>query len=71
MLFKSYNGDDIIYSETFEGVNLKIYEPFKYKVSKHAYLPPSIVRFASKTVIFPEVLECHPQTTLEDIEIKD
>ena len=48
MLFKSRNGDDIIYSKTPEGVNLKIYEPFKYKVSKHTYLPPCIVHFISK-----------------------
>lgn len=46
-------------------------KPFKYKVSKHNILPKSIIRFVGKTMIFPEGIECHPQTTLEDIvEIK-
>jgi hypothetical protein len=44
---------------------------FKYHVQKHSYLPCSIVRFTNSTMIFPAGIECHPQTTLEDIvEIK-
>lgn len=42
-------------------------KPFKYKVSKHNILPKTIVRFVGKTMIFPEGIECHPQTTLNDI----
>ena len=41
---------------------------FKYKVDKHNILPKTIVRFANKTVIYPSGVECHPKTTLEDIE---
>jgi len=41
---------------------------FKYKVNKHNVLPKVIVRFVNKTVIYPAGVECHPQTTLDDIE---
>lgn len=41
---------------------------FKYKVNKHNVLPKTIVRFTNKTMIYPAGIECHPQTTLEDIE---
>ena len=40
---------------------------FKYKVDKHNILPKAIVRFVNKTVIYPAGVECHPQTTLDDI----
>ena len=71
MLFKSYNENQIIYSETSDNVDLNIYQPFKYKISKHNYLPTCIAHFRDKTVIYPEVLECHPKTSLKDIEFKD
>lgn len=38
-----------------------------YKVEKHPYLCKSIVRFHNKTMIYPAAIECHPQTTLDDI----
>jgi hypothetical protein len=41
----------------------------KYRIKKHPYLPVAIIRFPSKTVIMPEILECDPDTTLDDIEI--
>ncbi len=44
--------------------------PFKYKVDKHAYLPIAIARLHNKTVIMPAGIECHPETTLDDIEVK-
>lgn len=40
---------------------------FKYEVPKHDYLPVSIVRFLDKTVIYPSQIECHPETTLQDV----
>jgi len=40
---------------------------FKYQVPKHPYLSKSIVRFGDKTLIYPEGIECHPKTTLDDI----
>lgn len=44
---------------------------FRYKVKKHDFLPIAIVRMGGKTLIYPSNIECHPQTTLEDImEIK-
>jgi len=45
--------------------------PFKYKVDKHAYLPLAIARLYNKTVIMPAGIECHPETTLDDIEVID
>jgi hypothetical protein len=45
--------------------------PFKYKVEKHDYIPPAIVKLGTKTYIFPSGMECHPDTELSDIvEIK-
>jgi hypothetical protein len=40
---------------------------FKYHVPKHAYLPKAIVHFGNKTFIYPEMVYCHPDTTLDDI----
>ena len=40
---------------------------FKYEVPKHNILPVAIARFINKTVILPSGIECHPNTTLEDI----
>jgi hypothetical protein len=71
MLFKLRDGNDIIYSKTFEEIDSNVYEPFKYTISKHKYLPVCIVRFVNKSVIYPEILECHPKTSLEDIEVKE
>ena len=42
---------------------------FKYEVEKHAYLPLAIVNFPSRTVIMPAGIECHPETTLDDIVV--
>lgn len=41
---------------------------FKYKIDKHNILPKTIVYFSNKTVIYPAGVECHPKTTLDDIE---
>jgi hypothetical protein len=43
--------------------------PFKYKVEKHEYLPLAIARLSNKVVIMPAGIECHPETTLNDIEV--
>ncbi len=40
---------------------------FKYHVPQHRYLPKAIVRLGGKTYIYPEQIECHPDTTLDDI----
>ena len=40
---------------------------FKYEVPKHKRLPVTIVRFLTKTMIYPAQIECHPETTLNDI----
>ncbi len=39
----------------------------KYHVPKHRYLPNAIVRLGDKTYIYPAQIECHPDTTLDDI----
>lgn len=43
-------------------------KPFKYKVPKHNYLCVAIVKLSNKYVIMPSGVECHPKTTLNDIE---
>ena len=45
--------------------------PFKYKVEKHEYLPLAIARLSNKVVIMPAGIECHPETTLDDIIVID
>jgi len=45
--------------------------PFKYKVEKHEYLPLAIARLYDKVVIMPAGIECHPETTLDDIIVID
>jgi hypothetical protein len=44
-------------------------EKAKYRIKKHPYLPIAIVRFSNKTLIMPEIIECDPDTTLDEIEI--
>jgi hypothetical protein len=46
-------------------------EKAKYRIKKHPYLPVAIVRLNSKTLIMPEIIECDPDTTLNEIEIID
>ena len=43
----------------------------KYRIKKHPYLPVAIVKLHNKTLIMPEILECDPDTTLDDIEVID
>jgi len=40
---------------------------FKYEVPKHNILPKMIVRLGDKTYIYPAQIECHPETTLQDV----
>ena len=40
---------------------------FKYEVPKHNILPKMIVRLGNKTYIYPAQIECHPDTTLQDV----
>jgi hypothetical protein len=44
-------------------------EKAKYRIKKHPYLPVAIIRFSNKTLIMPEIIECDPDTTLDEIEI--
>ena len=43
------------------------HKPFKYEVKKHKYLPSVIANFLSGKVIMPAGIDCHPETTLDDI----
>lgn len=43
--------------------------PFKYKVKQHRILCQSIVKFGEKYFIYPQQIECHPETTLDDIKV--
>ena len=40
---------------------------FKYEVIKHRILPVSIANFPNGRVIMPAGIDCHPETTLDDI----
>ena len=50
-----------------DGVKHAGCKAFKYEVPKHKHLPVTIVRFISKTMIYPAQIECHPETTLNDV----
>jgi hypothetical protein len=50
-----------------EGIRHAGCKAFKYEVPKHRFLPVTIVRFLTKTMIYPAQIECHPETTLDDI----
>lgn len=54
-----------------DGITFGFCRSFKYKVDKHAYLPVAIARMHNKIVIMPAGIECHPETTLDDIEVID
>ena len=43
------------------------HKPFKYEVIKHRILPVSIANFPNGKVIMPAGIDCHPETTLDDI----
>jgi len=51
-----------------EGIRHVFCKPFKYHVEKHPLLCTAIVKFTDKFVIMPQGIECHPDTTLNDIE---
>lgn len=64
------NQDAKIYPQR-DNIKFCFCRPFKYKVEKHAYLPVAVIRLSDKTVIMPAGIECHPETTLEDIVVID
>jgi hypothetical protein len=43
------------------------HKPFKYEVIKHRILPVTIANFPNGKVIMPAGIDCHPETTLNDI----
>ena len=51
-----------------EGIRHVFCKPFTYKVEKHPLLCTAIVNFVGKKIIMPQGIECHPDTTLNDIE---
>jgi hypothetical protein len=54
-----------------DGITFGFCRSFKYKVEKHVYLPVAIARLSNKTIIMPAGIECHPETTLDDIIVID
>jgi len=51
-----------------EGIRNLYSRPFKYKVEKHNLLCTTIAKLSDKFYIMPQGIECHPDTTLNDIE---
>ena len=45
------------------------FRPFKYKVVKEGIIPPFIIKLGEKKYIYPNQIECHSKTTLEDIKV--
>ena len=41
---------------------------FLYRIPKHDYLPITIVNLNGKKMIMPTGIECHPETTLDDVK---
>jgi hypothetical protein len=64
------NKDAVVYPNQ-DDITFCHCRPFKYKVEKHTYLPLAIARLFNKTVIMPAGIECHPETTLDDIIVID
>ena len=64
------NKDAVVYPNQ-DDITFCFCRPFKYKVEKHTYLPLAIARLFNKTVIMPAGIECHPETTLDDIIVID
>lgn len=50
-----------------EGIRGLYAKPFKYKVEKHNLLCTTIAKLSDKYYIMPQGIECHPDTTLNDI----
>ena len=60
-------GEQVKIYPQHDGITFCGSKRFKYEIKKHPYLCKAIVRFRDKTFIYPEVIECHPETTLDDI----
>lgn len=52
------------------GIRFMNHKTLRYKISKHPYLSPCIVRFSKdEYFIMPHNIPCHPKTKLSDIDI--
>jgi len=60
-------GEQVKISPQQDGIVTAGCKTFKYQVPKHKYLTKMIIRFGDKTLIYPEGIECHPKTTLDDV----
>jgi hypothetical protein len=60
-------GEQVKISPQQDGIITAGCKTFKYQVPKHRYLTKMIFRFGDKTLIYPEGIECHPKTTLDDV----
>tara|TARA_R100001460_G_scaffold85799_1_gene127106 strand:- start:147 stop:596 length:450 start_codon:yes stop_codon:yes gene_type:complete len=52
-----------------DGIKFANHKVFKYKFKEWEGLCPAIVKFGDKKVIMPWGVECHPKTTIDDIEV--
>ena len=52
-----------------DGIKFANHKVFKYKFKEWGGLCPAIVKFGDKKVIMPWGVECHPKTTIDDIEV--
>jgi len=50
-----------------DGIKNCFVKTFKYRVPKHPYLPVTIANFITGKKIMPAGIECHPETTLDDV----
>jgi hypothetical protein len=61
------NSEEAIIYPKRDNITQSYYKPFKYRVKKHSILCKAIVKLKDRFVIMPSGIECHPDTTLEDI----
>ena len=60
-------GDEVTIYPREENIKHAGCKPFKYEVEKHMLLPKMIITLKGKTYIYPSRIQCHPNTTLDDI----
>lgn len=62
-------GEQVSIQPRRDGITFSNCKTFVYKVPKHPYLSPTIIRLGGKYKIMPHGIECHPKTTMDDIKV--
>ena len=68
-LIHTIPGEQITIYPQRDNIKHSWHKVFKYCLPKHNLLTKAIVKFGDRYVIMPHGIECHPKTTMDDIEI--